>query len=301
MKLTVLGCYAATPRSLNNPTSQVLEVKNHLFLIDCGEGTQVQLRRNRIRFSRINHIFISHLHGDHFFGLPGLVSTFRLLGRKTELHIYGPKGIKEAITLFLKLGDSWTNYPLIFHELTSPRSEIVFQDQVIEVSTIPLQHRIYTNGFLFREKIGERKLNIKAVAKYRIDKCYFQNIKNGKDVVLDNEQLVPNEVLTFDPPAPKSFAFCSDTQYSEEIIPLIRDVDVLYHEATFLETEKELAPKTKHSTAKEAATIAKKAKVGKLILGHFSTRYPSIDLFRQEAITVFTEVELADDGKEFEF
>ncbi|HLT50380.1 MAG TPA: ribonuclease Z [Arenibacter sp.] len=301
MKLTVLGCYAATPRSLNNPTSQVLEVKNHLFLIDCGEGTQVQLRRNRIRFSRINHIFISHLHGDHFFGLPGLVSTFRLLGRKTELHIYGPKGIKEAITLFLKLGDSWTNYPLIFHELTSPRSEIVFQDQVIEVSTIPLQHRIYTNGFLFREKIGERKLNIKAVAKYRIDKCYFQNIKNGKDVVLDNEQLVPNEVLTFDPPAPKSFAFCSDTQYSEAIIPLIRDVDVLYHEATFLETEKELAPKTKHSTAKEAATIAKKAKVGKLILGHFSTRYPSIDLFRQEAITVFTEVELADDGKEFEF
>src|SRR5690606_13204770 len=301
MKLTVLGCYAATPRSLNNPTSQVLEVKNHLFLIDCGEGTQVQLRRNRIRFSRINHIFISHLHGDHFFGLPGLVSTFRLLGRKTELHIYGPKGIKEAITLFLKLGDSWTNYPLIFHELTSPRSEIVFQDQVIEVSTIPLQHRIYTNGFLFREKIGERKLNIKAVAKYRIDKCYFQNIKNGKDVVLDNEQLVPNEVLTFDPPAPKSFAFCSDTQYSEEIIPLIRDVDVLYHEATFLETEKELATKTKHSTAKEAATIAKKAKVGKLILGHFSARYPSIDLFRQEAITVFTEVELADDGKEFEF
>lgn len=301
MKLTVLGCYAATPRSLNNPTSQVLEVKNHLFLIDCGEGTQVQLRRNRIRFSRINHIFISHLHGDHFFGLPGLVSTFRLLGRKTELHIYGPKGIKEAITLFLKLGDSWTNYPLIFHELTSPRSEIVFQDRVIEVSTIPLQHRIYTNGFLFREKIGERKLNVKAVAKYRIDKCYFQNIKNGKDIVLDNGQLVPNEVLTFDPPAPKSFAFCSDTQYSEEIIPLIREVDVLYHEATFLETEKELAPKTKHSTAKEAAAIAKKAKVGKLILGHFSTRYPSIDLFRQEATTIFSEVELADDGKEFEF
>lgn len=301
MKLTVLGCYAATPRSLNNPTSQVLEVKNHLFLIDCGEGTQVQLRRYKIRFSRINHIFISHLHGDHFFGLPGLVSTFRLLGRKTELHIYGPKGIKEAITLLLKLGDSWTDYPLLFHELTSSRPEIIFQDEKIEVSTLPLQHRIYTNGFLFREKLGERKLNVKAVARYRIDKCYFQNIKNGKDVVLDNQQLIPNAELTFDPPAPKSYAFCSDTQYSEEIIPLIKEVDVLYHEATFLESERELAPRTKHSTAKEAAMIAKKADVGKLILGHFSTRYPSIDLFREEAETIFEEVELADDGKEFEF
>lgn len=301
MKLTVLGCYAATPRSLNNPTSQVLEVKNHLFLIDCGEGTQVQLRRYKIRFSRINHIFISHLHGDHFFGLPGLVSTFRLLGRKTELHIYGPKGIKEAITILLKLGDSWTDYPLLFHELTSSRPEIIFQDEKIEVSTIPLQHRIYTNGFLFREKLGERKLNVKAVAKYRIDKCYFQNIKSGKDVVLDNQQLIPNAVLTFDPPAPKSYAFCSDTQYSEEIIPMIREVNVLYHEATFLETEKELAPKTKHSTAREAATIAKKAEVGKLILGHFSTRYPTIDLFREEAEAIFSRVELADDGKEFMF
>lgn len=301
MKLTVLGCYAATPRSLNNPTSQVLEIKNHLFLIDCGEGTQVQLRRYKIRFSRVNHIFISHLHGDHFFGLPGLVSTFRLLGRKTELHIYGPKGIKEAITLMLKLGDSWTDYPLLFHELTSSRSEIIFQDDKVEVSTIPLQHRIYTNGFLFREKLAERKLNIEAVAKYHIDKCYFQNIKNGKDVVLDNGRLIPNAQLTLDPPVPKSYAFCSDTQYSEAIIPLIKDVDVLYHEATFLEAEKELAPKTKHSTAKEAAKIAKKAQVGKLILGHFSTRYPSIDLFREEAETIFSRVELADDGKEFEF
>ncbi|HUH47551.1 MAG TPA: ribonuclease Z [Arenibacter sp.] len=301
MKLTVLGCYAATPRSLNNPTSQVLEIKNHLFLIDCGEGTQVQLRRYKIRFSKVNHIFISHLHGDHFFGLPGLVSTFRLLGRKNELHIYGPKGIKEAITLLLKLGDSWTDYPLLFHELTSSGPELIFQDDKVEVSTIPLQHRVYTNGFLFREKLGERKLNVAAVAKYGIDKCYFQNIKNGKDVVLDNGRSIPNALLTFDPPASKSYAFCSDTQYLEAIVPLIRGVDVLYHEATFLETEKELAPKTKHSTAKEAATIAKKAQVGKLILGHFSTRYPSIDLFREEAETIFNRVELADDGKEFEF
>ena len=301
MKLTVLGCYAATPRSLNNPTSQVLEVGNHLFLIDCGEGTQVQLRRYKIRFSKIDHIFISHLHGDHFFGLPGLVSTFRLLGRKKELHIYGPKGIKEAISLMLKLGDSWTDYPLLFHELISTTPEIIFQDKKIEISTIPLQHRIYTNGFLFKERPGERKLNVGATTKYRIDKCYFQNIKNGKDIVLDDGRSIPNAQLTFDPPAPKSYAFCSDTQYDDEIIPLIREVDVLYHEATFLETERALAPKTKHSTAKEAATIAKKAKVGKLILGHFSTRYGSIDLFKEEAETIFDRVELADDGRQFEF
>ncbi|MDX1365010.1 MAG: ribonuclease Z [Arenibacter latericius] len=301
MKLTILGCYAATPRSLKNPTSQVLEMKNHLFLIDCGEGTQMQLRKQKIKFSRVNHIFISHLHGDHFFGLPGLISTFRLLGRNTELHVYGPKGIKEAITLLLKLGDSWTNYPLYFHELNSKESEVIFEDGKVIVSTIPLQHRIYTNGFLFKEKPAERKLNVEAVAKYGVDKCYFHNIKQGKDVILDNGERVDNRLLSYDPLPAKSYAFCSDTQYSEEIIPLINEVDVLYHEATFLESEKALAPKTKHSTAIEAATIAKKAGVGKLILGHFSTRYASTDLFKEEAISVFPEVKLAEDGKCFEF
>ena len=300
MKLTILGCYAATPRSLNNPTSQVLEIKNHLFLIDCGEGTQVQLRKSKIKFSRINHILISHLHGDHFFGLPGLISTFRLLGRTTELHVYGPKGIKAAITLFLKLGDSWTNYPLIFHELSSTGPEKIYEDEKVSVSTIPLEHRVYTNGFLFKEQLGERKLNVKAVAKYKIDKCYFQNIKDGKDIVLENNSVIPNALLTFDPPEPKSYAFCSDTAFSERIVPWIKNVDVLYHESTFLETEKKLAPKTKHATAKEAATIAKEANVGMLILGHFSTRYKSLDLFREEAKTIFTNVELADDGKEFD-
>lgn len=300
MKLTILGCYAATPRSLNNPTSQVLEIKNHLFLIDCGEGTQVQLRKSKIKFSRINHILISHLHGDHFFGLPGLISTFRLLGRTTELHVYGPKGIKEAITLFLKLGDSWTNYLLIFHELSSTVPENIYEDDKVSITTIPLEHRIYTNGFLIREQLGERKLNVKAVAKFKIDKYYFQNIKDGKDIVLDNNSVIPNALLTFDPPEPKSYAFCSDTAFSERIIPWIKNVDVLYHESTFLETEKKLAPKTKHATAKEAATIAKEANVGMLILGHFSTRYKSLDLFREEAKTIFANVELADDGKEFD-
>ncbi len=301
MKLHILGCYAATPRTLTNPTSQVLEVKNHMFLIDCGEGTQVQLRKHKIKFSRINHIFISHLHGDHFFGLPGLVSTFRLLGREKELHIYGPKGIKEAITLLLKLGDSWTNYQLYFHELSNRESEIVFEDDKISVETIRLNHRVYTNGFLFKEKPGERKLNVEAVAKYKVDRAYFQNIKNGKDVTLDNGTVVPNAKLSFDPPTPKSYAYCSDTGYKPDIVGQIKNATALYHESTFLETEAHLAVKTKHSTAKEAAAIAKAANVGLLVLGHYSTRYKSIELFKGEALEVFSNVELADDGKFFEF
>lgn len=301
MKLTILGCYAATPRTLTNPTSQVLEIRNQMFLIDCGEGTQVQLRKHKIKFSKINHIFISHLHGDHFFGLPGLISTFRLLGRDKELHVYGPKGIKEAITLLLKLGDSWTNYPLYFHELTSKSSEIIYENDKLSVKTIPLSHRVYTNGFLFKEKLGERKLNIDSVSEYGINKAYFQNIKNGKDVVLDNGETIANSLLSFDPPRTKSYAFCSDTAYKPDIIPIISGVDLLYHEATFLESEVHLAEKTKHATAKQAALIAKDANIGTLVLGHYSTRYKSISLFKEEANDVFENVELADDGKTFEF
>lgn len=301
MKLSILGCYAATPRTLTNPTSQVLEIRNHMFLIDCGEGTQVQLRKNRIKFSRINHIFISHLHGDHFFGLPGLISTFRLLGRDKEMHVYGPKGIKEAITLLLKLGDSWTNYPLIFHELTSKEPTILFEDDKVIVETIPLNHRVYTNGFLFREKPLERKLNIEAVRDLKIDKAHFRNIKGGEDVLLDDGRIILNGKLTLDPPKPMSYAYCSDTQFKPDITEQIMGVDILYHEATFLETEKHLSAKTKHATAKEAATMAKMAKVGKLILGHYSTRYKSIDLFKEEAEEIFENVELAGDGRIFQF
>lgn len=301
MRLTILGCYAATPRTLTNPTAQVLEINNHIILVDCGEGTQVELRRRKVKFSRINHIFISHLHGDHFFGLPGLISTMRLLGREKELHVYGPKGIKEAITLLLKLGDSWTNYPLLFHELTSKEPELVFEDKKISVTTIPLDHRIYTNGFLFKEKEGKRKLNIDAAQNYRIDKVYYQNIKNGKDITLDNGETIANKELTFDPPKPKSYAFCSDTVYDTNLSAQLEGVDVLYHESTFLESESELAAKTKHSTALQAAKIAKDANVKTLILGHYSTRYKSIELFKNEANIVFSNVLLADDGRAFDF
>lgn len=301
MNLTILGCYAATPRTFTNPTAQVLEIRNRLFLIDCGEGTQVQLRKNKVRFSKINHIFISHLHGDHFFGLVGLVSTFMLLGRTNDLHIYGPKGIKEIINLQLKYSNSWPNFGLFFHELQSKESELVFEDDKVMVKTIPLKHRIYTNGFLFQEKIRERKLNVTAVQNFEIEKCYYQNIKNGKDITLDDGRIIENQLLTFDPVPPMSYAFCSDTVYDESIIPIIKDVDVLYHESTFLDSEEGLAAKTMHSTAKEAARIALKANAKQLVLGHYSTRYESISLFKEQAEAIFPNVLLADDGKSFEF
>lgn len=301
MKVTILGCYAATPRTLTHPTSQVLEIKNHLFLIDCGEGTQVQLRKQKVRFSKINHIFISHLHGDHFFGLPGLVATFRLLGRVNPLHIYGPKGIKEAVTLLLKLGDSWTNYPLHFHELSSQAPEVVFEDKKVTVTTIPLDHRVYTNGFLFREKVGSRKLEAQAVEAHGIDSCYFQNIKDGKDAPNKAGEIIPNAQLSSDPKPTKSYAFCSDTAYFPNIIAQIKEVTVLYHESTFLESESDLATKTKHSTASQAAKIAESAGVKSLILGHYSTRYDGLQLFKEEAEVYFKPVLLADDGREFEF
>ena len=301
MKLTVLGCYAATPRTITNPTSQVLEMQNRLFLIDCGEGTQVQLRKNKIKFSKINHVFISHLHGDHCYGLIGLVSTFMLLNRENDLHIYGPKGIKEIITLQLRLSNSWTAYQLFFHELTATESEVIFEDEKVIVKTIPLKHRIYTNGFLFQEKLGERKLDINAVQEYEIETCYFQNIKNGKDITLNDGRVISNDKLSFDAEPPKSYAFCSDTVYDETIVPLIKDVDVLYHESTFLDSEEHLSEKTMHSTAKQAATIALKANVKTLILGHYSTRYSSIEMFKEQAQTIFPSILLADDGKSFTF
>lgn len=301
MKLTILGCHSATPRINTHPTAQVLEVKGHVFLIDCGEGTQVQLRRYKVKFNRIKHIFISHLHGDHFFGLVGLISTFRLLTRETDLHIYGPKGIKEVITLQMKLADSWTNYKLIFHELESKSSERIYEDDKIEIFTIPLDHRVYTNGFLFKEKPGERKLDPVAAKRANIHTAYFQKLKQGFDVENQEGVIISNETVTVPGPKPKSYAFCSDTQYSEEIVPIIKDTTTLYHESTFLEKHKDLAPMTKHSTAKEAAQIAQLANVKKLILGHYSTRYDDLSAFKTEAGEIFKKVELAEAGKTFEF
>ena len=301
MRLSILGCYSATPRTITNTTAQVLEINNNMFLIDCGEGTQVHLRKHRIKFNRIKRIFISHLHGDHFFGLVGLISTFRLLTREADLHVYGPKGIKEIVTLQMKLADSWTNFNLYFHELTSKESELIYEDNTVEVHTIPLEHRVYTNGYLFKEKDHERKIDINAVKEANIDVAYYRKLKQGFDVENEDGVLINHKLVTKPGKKAQSYAFCSDTVYKEDIIPIIKDVDVLYHESTFLEEHAHLAPRTKHSTAKEAAKIAKKANVGTLLLGHYSTRYGSLQPFKDEAKEVFSDVELCEDGKTFDF
>lgn len=301
IKLNILGCYSATPRTISQTTSQVLEINNEMFLIDCGEGTQVELRRHKIKFGKINHIFISHLHGDHFFGLVGLISTFTLLNRINDLHVYGPKGIKDIILLQLKLSQSYTSFKLFFHELTSHESEIIYESDKVTVKTIPLKHRIYTNGFLFEEKPGKRKLNVAACEEYGIETCYFNKIKNGGDVTLEDGRVIPNEHLSLDPDATQSYAFCSDTLYNEEIVPIIQNVTVLYHESTFLERDIEKCVPTMHSTAKQAAQIANLAQAKHLILGHYSTRYDNLNWFLEEAKEVFDTVYLAEDGKKFKF
>lgn len=301
MKLTILGCNSGVPRENSQTTSQIIEIGNSLFLIDCGEGTQNQIRKQKIKFSRIKQVFISHLHGDHFFGLIGLISSFRLLGRTSNLDIYGPKGIKEIITLQLKYSQSWTNYQITFHELSSLESELIYENDFIRVFTIPLKHRIYTNGFLFKEKKGLRKINIDMVNKYNISTSDFENLKKGKDLILDDGNIINNELVTLPPSKPMSYAFCSDTSYYEDLVEIITGVDVLYHESTFLNIHQELAKLTKHSTASDAAKIAKKSKIKNLILGHFSARYRDKKDFLNEAKVHFENVELAEDGKIFIF
>ena len=298
--LTILGCHSATPRRNAFPTSQYLEINNSHFLIDCGEGTQRQMRKYKVGFSKINHIFISNLHGDHFYGLVGLLATFGILNREKELHIYGQKGIKEVTLLQLKTSQSHANFKIIFHELVSKKSELIYEDEKVSVKTIPLNHRVYTNGYLFTEKEKSRKLHTENIRNYKeIDKADYLNIKAGKDIILSSGEVISNSELTIPPPKPLSYAFCSDTSYKPDIISIIENTDLLYHEATFLSDRKDLAKKTKHSTTKQAAKIAKEANVNQLVLGHYSGRYKDISLFKKEAQEIFKNTELAEPGKVF--
>lgn len=286
--LTILGYNSAIPTVKSSPTAQFLEMDERCFLIDCGEGTQVQLRKAKAKFSKINHIFISHLHGDHCFGLPGLIASFRLLGRDQELHVYGPKGIKKMLETIFEITETHRGFQIVYHELEGDQSQKVYEDDKLEVWTIPLDHRIYCNGYLFREKPKDRRLNMVEISKYpEIEICDYHNLKRGKDFVLSDGYVLKNEVLTTDPEPPVSYAFCSDTRFREDIIPIIENVDVLYHESTFLHDLKEMADYTGHTTAKEAAIIAQRAGVKKLILGHFSNRYADLTVFTDEAREYF--------------
>ncbi|WP_417431722.1 ribonuclease Z [Halpernia sp.] len=286
--LTILGFNSAIPTINTSPTAQFLEMEDRHFLIDCGEGTQVQLRKAKVRFSKINHIFISHLHGDHCFGLPGLIASFRLLGRDKPLNVYGPEGIKEMLETIFRITETYRGFEIIYHELNKNYSEKIYEDNRVEVFTIPLNHRIYCNGYIFKEKEKERHLNMSEISKYsEIETCDYQNIKNGKDFELSDGYVLKNEKLTTEPSPPISYAFCSDTRYLEDVIPIIKNVNVLYHESTFLHNLKEMADYTGHTTAFEAAQIAKAANVKKLILGHFSNRYGDLSVFTDEARQIF--------------
>lgn len=299
-ELTILGCNSAIPTNHRKPTAQLLNVAERFFLIDCGEGTQLQLRKYKIKMQNIHHIFISHLHGDHYFGLIGFISTMHLLGREKELNIYGPAELKEIIYIQLSASKTELRFPLFFHEFGFDSPELLMESHDLTVYTIPLLHSLPCCGFLFQEKPKPRRMRKEKMEKYQIPPECVPAIKEGEDFTLADGTVVPHLELTRGAQLPRSFAFCSDTSYHEKIIPQIKGVDILYHEATFLDELKERARQTMHSTAKEAATIAKKANVKRLIIGHYSQRYYDLNPLLDEARSVFDDTLLAEEGEKHE-
>jgi len=298
-KLTILGCHSATPRVNAHPSAQYLEINSRHFLIDCGEGTQRQMRLNKVGFSKISTIFISHLHGDHFFGLVGLISTMRLMGRDKNLVIYGPVGLEMIVRTQLEIGDAKLDFEIEFVELDGKTSRMIYEDNLIEIHTFPLKHRIPTNGFLIKEKIKERKLNSSKVKGSGLLFEHLHRLKSGEDIITDDGKVFKNEDYTLPPNPSRSYAYCSDTAYYEDLLPHVQGVDLLYHEATFIEKEKSRAKATFHSTAKQAATIALKSGVKKLLLGHISARYSNDLDHLNEAAEIFENVLVAEDGSHY--
>lgn len=295
LEVLILGSGSALPTISANQTSQVVSCGNQLFLVDCGEGTQVQLRKNKVKIQQINQVFISHLHGDHFFGLVGLLSTMHLLGRRVELHIFGPKDLDEIVEIQFRNAGSHLSFNMVFHTIKKA-GEVLYEDSKVIVTSLPLRHRIPCYGFHFQEKMRLRKLDGQKLVEHNIPVYARKSIAEGQDFRSDEGVVVKNSELTMDPPKPKAYAFCSDTAYYEKLIPFIQEVDLLYHEATFLESERERAKKTFHSTAKDAATIAEKSNAKQLIMGHFSNRYKNNDGFLQEARMVFKNTDVAEEG-----
>lgn len=298
-KVTILGSSGAVPAYGRMPSAQFIEVQNRYFLIDCGEGAQMQLARYNLYLHRIDHIFISHLHGDHYLGLMGLLFTLHLNRRATDLHLYSHKGLDEIILTQLKYSSSALNFKIIFHTLTPHAKEIIFEDDAITVETIPLSHKIVCSGFLIREKNKPRRID-KNVLPAGLSFRQIQALKAGEDVAdEEGKVLYKNEMLTNPPRKSRSYAYCSDTQYFEPLVEHLSKVDLLYHEATFTVEDKEKATETMHSTASQAALIAQKAKVGKLLIGHFSARYKELDGLLHEARRNFTNTVLAVEGETF--
>ncbi|MGB1248075.1 MAG: ribonuclease Z [Chitinophagales bacterium] len=299
LQLTILGSNSATPAYGRHPSAQILHHHNTQYLIDCGEGTQFQMSKYHIKRKNLDYIFISHLHGDHYFGLVGLLNTLRLNGRTRPLHLFGFQKLWEILDVQMDFANTDWSYELVFHPLSYGKSEKILNTELIEVYTIPLTHGIDCNGFLFKEKEKPRKIIAAKIEEYNIPYQKINTIKIGEDFVTEDGKTIPNSELTKTPPPSKSFAYCSDTMYNEKIIPHINKVDMLYHETTFLKEDTEKAKLRNHSTTTQAAQIAEKAKVKKLIIGHFSARYKDVSSFKDEAKEVFNNVDLAIEGSIF--
>lgn len=300
-KLIILGAGSALPTRNNFPTSQIMELREKQYMIDCGEGTQIRMRQMGLKINRLGHIFISHLHGDHCFGLIGLISSFGMLNRTADLYVHGPFGITKLFETQIAFFCDDLPFKLIFEEYDTTKNELIFDDRSVAVYSIPLKHRVPCSGFLFKEKSRDRHIIREMIDFYQVPVSQLHLIKAGADFINADGDIIPNERLTSAPDKTISYAYCSDTAYSEKIIPIIKGVDLLYHEATFAESEKVRAKKTMHSTAIQAATIAKKAEVEKLLIGHFSARYADQHQLLEEAKSVFQQTILAQDMEFLEF
>lgn len=293
--LTILGCGSALPTRKNFPTSQIIEIRDKQFMIDCGEGTQIRMRQMGIKTNRLGHIFISHLHGDHCFGLIGLISSFGMLNRTADLHIHAHADLEKIMEMQLMYFCADLSFNIIFHNINPRKHELIFEDRSIQVFSIPMKHRVPCCGFLFEEKPRDRHIIREMIDFYQIPTWRIPKIKQGEDFITASGEVISNHVLTTAPELPKRYAYCSDTAYYEKMIPIIEGVDCLFHEATFMEDESVRAKQTQHCTAREAAQIALKANVKKLIIGHYSARYIHQNDLLNEAKDVFENTVLGED------
>lgn len=298
-EVTILGTSSALPTRDRFPTSQVVNHNDRFFMIDCGEGAQIQIRKTKISFQRINQIFISHLHGDHYLGLPGLLSSMDLLGRTADLNIYCPQGLDEFIDINLRISKSYLKFKINYFFTQPGQSELLYEDDELEIKSLPLKHRQPSTGFLFAEKERLKKFDKKMLEKYLFEPEEIMAIKDGADYIAPDGTFYKNAEITIEPKPARSFAFCSDTKYLPELKNHLQNVNLLYHEATFTEEFAERAKETEHSTARQAAMVAKAANAGKLLIGHFSTRYTDTDVLLNEAREIFANTEVAIELKTF--
>lgn len=294
LAVTILGNNSAVPAFDRHPTSQVITMEGHLFLIDCGEGTQIQMIKYKIRRSKISHIFISHLHGDHYFGLVGLINSFSLLSHQQEMHVYAPSPLQQIIEMQLRVADTQLCYPLHFHTISE--AGILVDNDKVQIKCFRTNHRIECYGFSFEEKKNQRKLIPEKAREYGVPVSFYDHLKEGEDYMQSDGKIIKNDWVTEAVPPGKIYAFCADTKYDESIIPHIRNADLIYHETTYLDALRERAEGRFHSTTRQAAEIAKRANVKKLLIGHFSSKYAELAEFEQEAKEVFLNTELALEG-----